>query len=212
MVILKITAIVVLSYLIGSFNTAILYTRRVCKCDVREQGSRNAGATNVARVYGAKAGAVALAGDFVKTVLCMLIGRLLFDYDGVLVAAMACTVGHCWPVYYGFRGGKGVAVGAAIAVLLYPRAFGVMLTTFLLLVLLTHKVSAGSLAGSVMFPVSLVIFGVKDPLTLVCAVFVAVVVWVMHRGNIRRLLDGTEKEFSFGGKTKKPDADRKEKP
>jgi glycerol-3-phosphate acyltransferase PlsY len=210
MEIVKIAAIVIASYLIGSFNMAILYTRRVCKCDVREKGSQNAGATNVARVFGVKAGVLTLLGDFVKTGLCLLVGRFLMGYNGVLIAAMACTVGHCWPIYYGFRGGKGVAVGAAIALLLYPRAFGVMLTTFLLMFLLTRKVSACSLAAAVMFPLSLVIFGVKDTLTLVCALFVAVIVWVMHRGNLKRLSAGTEPEFSFGGKKNKRSVDGKE--
>ena len=206
MEILKTVAVIAAAYLIGSFNTAILYTRSVLKCDVREQGSKNAGATNVARVFGPKAGALTLVGDFLKTALSMLIGHLLMGREGVLVAAMACTVGHCWPVYYGFKGGKGVAVGAAVALLLYPRAFGVMLTTFLLMFILTHKVSVCSLTGALMFPISLVIFGVHDTLTLVCAVFVMVVVWFMHRANLKRLRAGTEPEFAFGGKKKQKDA------
>ena len=160
----------------------------------------------MARVFGPKAGALTLVGDFLKTALSMLIGHLLMGREGVLAAAMACTVGHCWPVYYGFKGGKGVAVGAAVALLLYPRAFGVMLTTFLLMFILTHKVSVCSLTGALMFPISLVIFGVHDTLTLVCAVFVTVVVWFMHRENLKRLRAGTEPEFAFGGKKKQKDA------
>ena len=117
---------------------------------------------------------------------------------GVLVAAMACMIGHCFPVYYRFRGGKGVAVGAAIALLLSPRAFGVMLTTFLLAFLFTHRVSVGSIAGATMFPISLLIFGERDVLTLVCAGFVTVMVWFMHRENLKRLAAGTEPEFTFG--------------
>lgn len=196
--ILKYAAVAAASYLLGSINTAIIYTCTVHRHDVRESGSKNAGATNVARVFGAKAGVITLAGDFVKTALSLLLGSLLLGQTGVLAAAMACLAGHCFPVYYRFRGGKGVAVGAAIALLLSPRAFGVMLTTFLLAFLFTHRVSVGSIAGATMFPISLLIFGERDVLTLVCAGFVTVMVWFMHRENLKRLAAGTEPEFTFG--------------
>lgn len=196
--ILKYAAVAAASYLLGSINTAIIYTCTVHRRDVRESGSKNAGATNAARVFGVKAGVITLAGDFVKTALALLLGSLLLGQTGVLVAAMACMIGHCFPVYYRFRGGKGVAVGAAIALLLSPRAFGVMLATFLLAFLFTHRISVCSMAGAIMFPVSLLVFGERDVLTLVCAGFVTAMVWLMHRENLKRLAAGTEPEFTFG--------------
>ena len=109
--------IVLIAYLLGSFCASIPLSKRVYGGDVREKGSGNAGATNMARVYGMKAGIATFMLDAVKTAAAMLIGVAIGGEAGKALAGAACIVGHCWPVYFSFRGGKGVSVGAALGLM-----------------------------------------------------------------------------------------------
>ena len=109
--------IVLIAYLLGSFCASIPLSKHVYGGDVRENGSGNAGATNMARVYGMKAGIATFVLDAVKTAAAMLIGAAIAGEAGKALAGAACIVGHCWPVYFSFRGGKGVSVGAAIGLM-----------------------------------------------------------------------------------------------
>lgn len=109
--------IVLIAYLLGSFCASIPLSKRVYGGDVREKGSGNAGATNMARVYGMKAGIATFMLDAVKTAAAMLIGAAIGGEAGKALAGAACIVGHCWPVYFSFRGGKGVSVGAALGLM-----------------------------------------------------------------------------------------------
>ena len=182
-------------YLIGSLSIAILITSSFLKEDVRNLGSKNAGATNVARVFGMKLGAVTLLGDALKTVVAMLFGRLLAGNAGVLIAAAACMMGHCWPVYYGFRGGKGVAVAGAIALFYDWRVFLILVAIFALLFVLSKKVSVCSLLSAAAYPIGMALFGHRSWPELATALFITAVVWFAHRGNIQRLIAGTEPDF-----------------
>ena len=185
----------VIGYLIGSVNIAIMITGLFMKKDVRTMGSKNAGATNVARVFGMKLGLVTLLGDFVKTAIAMVIGFLLQGENGMLVAAMACLVGHCWPVYYGFRGGKGVAVGGAIALVYDWRFFLLLIGVFLVAFLISQRVSVCSLAAATAYPFGLLLCGHVGVMPVILGCFTAVTVWFMHRENLKRLLAGTEPKF-----------------
>ena len=117
---MKYIIIALIAYLLGSFCASIPLSKRVYGGDVREKGSGNAGATNMARVYGMKAGLATFAADAVKTVAAMLIGSKLGGVSGEAVAGAACIIGHCFPVYFSLRGGKGVSVGAALGLMTGP--------------------------------------------------------------------------------------------
>lgn len=194
MIIVKYVIVVILSYLIGSISIAIIVSTGILKKDVRTEGSGNAGATNVARVFGMSMGLITLVGDCLKTIIAMLIGRWLLGANGEAVAAVVCMLGHCFPVYYGFKGGKGVAVGAAVGLMTDLRLFLVLVVVFLIAFALTQRVSAGSIAAAVSFPIAQLIFGIGG-MTLVMGICVAVIICFMHRGNFVRLIHGTEPKF-----------------
>ena len=185
-------------YLLGSVSVAIVLTRRKGG-DVRDKGSGNAGATNVARVYGIWVGLATLVGDGVKTALAMLVlGRLLAGLPGMVAAAFGCLLGHCFPLYFGFRGGKAVSVGAAIGLCLDWRLFLILLGVFLILAFSTKRVAVGSMAAAVAFPIGMLILGGFPWYSLALGCFITVFVILMHRENVKRLLKGKEPEFKLG--------------
>lgn len=197
-VILRSALVSAVSYLLGSVSMAILFSHLVYHSDVRNYGSKNAGTTNMARVYGMGPGLATLAGDMLKTVLSILLGEWLLGSFGFMLAAVFCLIGHCWPVYYGFRGGKGVAVSAGIALMADWRIFLVLICLFFLIAILTRFVSLASLTVTLLFPAALALFGGFSVWHYISAAVLAITVWWMHRGNIRRLLTGTEPRFRPG--------------
>lgn len=186
--------IVIAGYLLGSINVAIFTSTHILGGDIREKGSGNAGATNMARVYGFKAALLTLLGDMVKTVVSIGLGYLLCGDTGLAAGGIACMVGHCFPVYHGFRGGKGVATGAAVALMIDWRVFLCSIGVFLLLSFTTKKVSLGSCSAAITVALTAWLFG-ACPARIVLAVCGALLVLVQHRGNLRRVLDGTEPDF-----------------
>lgn len=181
-------------YLLGSLSMSIILSRAVLGEDVRRKGSGNAGATNMARVYGLKAGALTLGGDVLKASLSMLIGWLLLGDVGLALGGIASLVGHCFPVYYNFRGGKGVSVGAAVALAIDWRVFLSIVLVFALAAFLSKKVSLGSVCAAVAISITSLIFQVSTP-KLILAVFGMLLVVFQHRENIKRLINGTEPDF-----------------
>lgn len=192
--IFKYLVIVVAGYLLGSVSMSISFSRRILGEDVRHKGSGNAGATNMARVYGMRAGALTLAGDMAKAALAMLIGWLLLSDRGLAAGGIACIVGHCFPVFYGFRGGKGVSAGAAIALAIDWRVFLVVAGVFFIVAFASKKVSLGSVCAAVSISAASLLFQVGTP-KLILALCGMVLVVFQHRGNIKRLLHGTEPDF-----------------
>lgn len=195
---LKIIAILIVGYLLGSVNVAVIVSKCFFKGDVRDQGSHNAGTTNMARVYGMSAGLLTLAGDILKTVFAMLLGKLLLGEMGFSLGGIACVIGHCFPVFFGFKGGKGVAVSGAVAIMLGWEFALSLIGLFLVIVIITRYVSLGSLISVVMLIPALIIFGGYGTWVYILAVVLIVSVWYMHRGNIKRLLTGTESKFVPG--------------
>ena len=193
--------IVIAGYLLGSINVAIMYIKRRYRVDVRTEGSGNAGATNVARTHGLGAGLLTLGSDMLKTAIAGFVGWKLAGDTGLAVACAAALTGHCFPVYYGFRGGKGVSASACIALLLDWRFFLLLLALFVVVFLLGRRVSLCSVSAAVAFPwLYLLLNPGWSPAFLVC-LYVMVLVVIMHRANIGRLLRGEEKKFSLGKKT-----------
>lgn len=191
-------AVVLGGYLIGSANFAIIITRCFLHKDVREHGSGNAGTANVARVFGPWLGMLTLVGDIAKTIAAMVLGAQLLSVNGMCAAAAACIIGHCFPAFFGFRGGKGVAVAVGIALMLDWRVFLILLAVYAATALLTRKASVSSLVATGALPFALLIWGGFPAVEVILAAFTAFMVWVMHRGNIKRLLHGEEGKFHFG--------------
>ncbi len=191
---MKYIIIVLIAYLLGSFCASIPLSRRVYGGDVREKGSGNAGATNMARVYGMKAGIETFALDALKTAAAMLIGLHLAGQTGEALAGAACIVGHCFPIYFSFRGGKGVSVGAALGIMTDPLVFAAIMAVFFAVSLSTRKVSLGSMCAAVSLPIAAALTNAGKPMLFMC-IFSAALVVFMHRGNIARLISGTEGDF-----------------
>lgn len=190
-------AAVAAGYLLGSISSSVLLSRLLYKTDIRKHGSHNAGATNAARVFGMGVGLLTFAGDAAKTVAAMLLGRALGGDLGLALAGAACLIGHCWPAYFHFKGGKGVTVGAVIALMIDWRVFLIGMSVFFILFFLTRLVSLCSVSGAVLLPVLAFAFGCTLPRCLL-AVFCAVVVVFQHRGNLVRLVHGKEARFHAG--------------
>lgn len=186
--------IVLIAYLLGSFCASIPLSKRVYGGDVREKGSGNAGATNMARVYGMGAGLATFALDAVKAVAAMLIGSYLGGAGGEALAGAACIFGHCFPVYFAFRGGKGVSVGAALGLMTGLWTFAVIMAVFFAVSLSTRKVSLGSMCAAASLPCAAMLTNAEKSMLYMC-IFAALLVIFMHRFNIKRLISGTEGDF-----------------
>ena len=190
-----------IAYLLGSIPFGYLLVRLFRQQDVREQGSGNIGATNVARSGGTKLGVVTLALDIGKAYLAVMIAHHLAPgvYDVQVAAAVAAVLGHVFPLWLGFRGGKGVAsaLGGFLA-LNWPSAVGILLV-FAVVFALTRYVSLASIIGLATFP----LFGFyfvaqRTPMVLFGFLFIPLLIIVKHHGNIRRLLSGKESRFRVG--------------
>ncbi len=187
------------AYLIGSIPFGLLLSRR-SGIDIRQHGSGNIGATNVSRLVGKKVGLITLLLDAVKGFLPMLAAGLLLNSDDSsrdLITALcgaAAVTGHMFPVFLRFKGGKGVATALGIFLYLAPKALLISVAIFIALAVPTGFVSLGSLLGAAAMPPSLYFF--DEPLwKFWLATFVALMIWIKHQQNIRRLLRGTEKRF-----------------
>lgn len=200
--IVKLLITIVIGYLLGSLSSSVLLSIKAWGGDVRKKGSGNAGATNMARVYGWAAGILTLACDMAKAGLSVWIGWKLLGDWGLAAGGMACMVGHCFPVFHHFKGGKGISVGAILGLAIDWRVFLTIVAVFLIVALLTKKVSAGSVAAAVALPVAAILFRVETPL-LVLAIFSSCIAVFQHRGNIKRLINGTEPDFKAADDKKK---------
>ena len=193
----KYLVILVGSFFIGSLSLSILASKTFFGGDIREKGSGNAGATNMARVHGWGAGLMTLAGDAAKAAVCMLAGNALCGEIGLCLGAGACMLGHCFPVLHGFKGGKGIAVGGAVGFGIDWRVGLCTVAAFLLGSLLSKKVSLGSLCGAVAIAASSFLFHMSVP-RLILAIFCACLATARHHANIKRLAEGTEPDFKAG--------------
>jgi glycerol-3-phosphate acyltransferase PlsY len=187
-------AALLLAYLVGSIPFALVVGKLFYHVDVREHGSGNVGTTNVFRVLGKKAGVVVLVCDMLKGFIPAFIAAYFLRETNpwlVIVIAAAPVVGHMYSVFLKGSGGKGVATGAGVVLALVPLAFGVIAVVWVLLILITRYVSLASLVATLLVPVF--VFALGDPLPyLIAALLVTVGIFWAHRGNIRRLLKGTE--------------------
>ena len=195
--------VMLLSYFFGCFNGSFMVSHFIIRDDVRKHGSGNAGLTNFYRTYGAKYALLVIACDMGKTVAACLLGSFFFrclGWDGTLgtlLAGLGCELGHIFPVFYGFRGGKGILSGGTLVLLLNWRVAAVAWALFLLLWLTTRYVSLASITATCSAPITVYfVYGHNWLYTGLCLAGAALVVWC-HRENIQRLLHGTEKKFKW---------------
>lgn len=205
----RLILMIAISYLLGSFPTAIVTGKLLRGIDVREHGSGNAGATNVFRVLGWKAGLFVLLVDmakgFIATVLVYKLAVGAVNMQPVIlqiIAGMSAVFGHIWTVFAGFKGGKGVGTGAGMIVGLVPQAVLTGLVVFIVVFALTRYVSLGSITASLTIPIYLFLekylfhHPVETPI-LILGVLVPLLILYTHRSNIQRLLQGTENRIEF---------------
>ena len=176
-------------------------SERFDRKDVREEGSGNAGATNMARSFGKLAGALTLLGDVLKTVLAVVIGRSLAGDWGVVVSCLGCQIGHCFPAYHHFKGGKGVAVGLAITAMVDWRITVTVLVVFIITAILSRKISLASILAT-FSAIPAAFLTVKDWRYLCMIILAASIIIFRHSENISRLMKGEEKDFHFGDEKK----------
>lgn len=191
---------IVLGYLFGGLNGAIIISRCCAHEDVRKKGSGNAGLTNFHRNYGGGGSLLVILVDVLKTVAACLLGSWLMGRYGLadtgrMLAGVACMVGHMFPVYFGFQGGKGILCGAALAATMDVRAFAVVFGIFLVVVILTRYISLGSILAACSFPFAFAWAFPENWAVIGMAAGVAALTIWMHRGNIGRLVHGNERKF-----------------
>ena len=196
---------IIIAYLLGSIPTGLVLAKLTGGGDIRRAGSGNIGATNVTRLLGRKLGALTLLGDVLKAVIPMLAAYWFLmhanmppsekDLDmAVTLCGGAAFLGHLFPIYLNFRGGKGVATALGVFLVLQPLAVLISLVLFALTVYVSGFVSAGSLLVSALMTVAVWLVG-GSPYHVFLAFFICVFIWIKHADNIRRLLAGTEKSW-----------------
>ena len=186
-----------IGYLLGSLSFSSIISCLFLGRDIRKHGSGNAGATNMTRVFGWVAGVATLTFDVLKAVAAMLIGRRLLGDAGVCLGGMAVMVGHCFPLFHHFKGGKGIATGAAIGFMIDWRVGTSIVAAFLIGALISRKVSVGSIAAAITVVPTTWIFAPR-PSMIALSVFACVLAITRHSENIRRLRAGTEPDFRAG--------------
>ncbi len=203
--------VAIIAYLIGSVNFSILISKKMAGFDVREKGSGNAGTTNMLRSVGKKAAAITLICDILKgvvsIVIAIIVGNIVKNLDRELllqIAGIAVVIGHTFPIFFGFKGGKGVATSLGVLLMSNWQIGLICLVFALVLMALTRMVSLGSCGAAVLFPV-LTLFinqhytvlteGKSGRVYFVYSVILAIIVLYNHRSNIKRILNGTENKL-----------------
>lgn len=201
--------IAIIAYLIGSINFSVIFSKKMAGFDVREKGSGNAGTTNMLRSVGKKAAALTLVCDILKGVvaigIAILLGNIFNAQDKSLlvqIAGILVIIGHTFPIFFGFKGGKGVATSLGVLLMSNWQIGLICLVFALVLMILTKMVSVGSIGAAILFPV-LTLF-IRDNYIVaegtnyfIFSVILAIIVVFNHRENVKRLLSGKENKISF---------------
>lgn len=210
MIAVKLGIIAILSYLLGSLNFGVILSNTVKKEDVRDSGSGNAGTTNMMRTYGKTLGLLTIAGDILKVMVAIWIAFKIMDVEELKVtldnasdypqvvlksfAGLFAVLGHIFPCFFKFKGGKGVATSGGMVIIIDWRIALILLIIFALTLLITKYVSLGSILMAVFYPVFIGIFYKDIILVLIATVFTIIVV-VAHRENVKRLINHTENKI-----------------
>lgn len=220
--IIKYILIAVIAYLLGSLNFSIILSEVVKKKDIRDSGSGNAGATNMLRTYGKKAAVGTMIGDILKVALGIIIAFAILDVPMKYIfsnpadaaeiqrvmlykefAGLFCVLGHIFPLYFKFKGGKGVAACTGMVIIVDWRIALILFVIFIGVILISKWISLGSIVIALLYPVLIFAFYKNFILAAVALLFTAIVI-VAHRENIKRLAKGTENKISFKNKKSSP--------
>jgi acyl phosphate:glycerol-3-phosphate acyltransferase len=184
----------IIGYLLGSVNSSIV-VGKFYGVDVRKHGSGNAGATNTLRTLGKKAAIIATLGDMVKGFIACIIGLLIANDMGVMTAGVAAIIGHNWPIYFNFKGGKGILTSLAVVLMMDWRIALILLGIFIIIVAITRFVSLGSIVSTVLFPIIAATLFAKPTEFIVYSTVMAAMAIFRHRTNIQRIIKGTESKL-----------------
>ncbi|HOE57325.1 MAG TPA: glycerol-3-phosphate 1-O-acyltransferase PlsY [Bacillota bacterium] len=197
---MKYVLVSVIAYLLGNFSTSYLISRAAGKIDIRKYGSGNAGSTNVLRVLGVKAAAVAFLGDLLKGTAAVLIGKQLGGSYGEIVAGISVVLGHNWPVFLKFKGGKGIATTIGLMIPIDPIMVLLIVAAGVTLIVITRYVSLGSVMGVLIYPIAMI--ATRKPLEyIIFSIILSAMAVFKHRSNLERLLKGTESKLGQKKKT-----------
>ncbi len=194
-----------IAYALGSLNCGIIISKLFYKDDIRKYGSGNAGTTNMLRTYGKKAAIGTIVGDALKVVVAVVIANFMVGsiLGGGYIAGLFAIIGHVYPVYYGFKGGKGVVTAAITILMLNPSIFLVEVTAFIIIVAIWRYISLGSILCAALYPMITYVAYNGPSIQFIFALLIAVFIIFLHRTNIQRLIDGKENKLSFKGSGKK---------
>ena len=210
---------IVLPYLLGSLNFAIIISKLFFHDDIRKYGSGNAGTTNMLRTYGKLPAAATLLLDMSKGAISVLLGLLILGtgvyteagytsvFSGTYIAGLFAILGHMFPCFYRFKGGKGVATTAVVVLCTNPFLFAILLLAFVIIVAGSKMISLGSVMCMLLYPVLMARLAAEQPQGILISFLIAALVIFMHRSNIKRIWEGKESKLSFKKHAKVPASD-----
>lgn len=206
----QLIVITIVAYLIGSINLSIIICKLMGKGDIREHGSGNAGTTNTLRTLGKLPALIVLIFDVLKAVIAIYLGKCLitlgqaqntmipYNDFAMALSSIGVILGHNFPIYYGFKGGKGIATSLGVLLTIEWKIGLVCLVFALVLMLLTRMVSVGSIAAAILYPVLVLVMGTEFTnkwIYLAFSLVIALMAVIRHRANIKRIFDGTENKL-----------------
>ena len=189
--------IAIVAYLLGNISTGLIVGKLFAHTDIRKVGSGNAGTTNVMRTLGWVPSVVTLVGDVVKAILAMLVGKWLDPEMGKFIAGVAVVAGHNWPVFFGFKGGKGIASSLGVILMTDPWIALILLIIQFGILIPTKLMSLASIASSISYPILVAIFHWGEWGYMLWALILGVMAVYSHRSNIKRLLNKNENKLDF---------------
>ena len=193
---MKMTMLVLISYLIGCFPSAYFLGKMYKNIDIRNHGSGNSGSTNALRVMGTKFGILTLVLDVAKGIIAVLIGKLILGDQGGLIAGLLVVLGHNFPVYLKFKGGKGVATSIGVLMILTWQTSLTVVIIGVITIIITRYVSLGSILGAISAPITAVlVMKTMDKPLFITVVILSSLLIVRHKDNIKRLCKGEENKF-----------------
>lgn len=189
-------SVILIGYLLGSLNFAIVFSKSFLKFDIRDFGSNNAGTTNVLRVMGKKWAICVLFFDILKAIVAVIIGGQILGLEGKLIAGICVILGHVFPLYFKFKGGKGVASCAGAMFAIDPKIFLGFVIIFFIVLFITKMVSLSSMIASLYVPIGMYI-NYENMIYVGVGVIISFGIIFLHRANIKRIIEGNENKIKF---------------
>lgn len=194
----KLIFCIIIAYFLGNISGGMIFGKLLFNKDIRDYGSKNAGTTNALRVFGIKAGALTFIVDLLKSILACFIGMKLLGLNGVLLAGIFVVIGHNWPVFLNFKGGKGIASSFGFIIFLDYKIAIVAILIFVTIVILTKYISLASMiTTTLVLPISYIFFKYRNIYVLLTLLFLASLSICRHKSNIIRLINGNENKINF---------------